>query len=76
MLLHEKRPYHDGSFPDDLGQWSEKPSLARPFHYTDGVTIWMAPVDLSPDDDFLGQRSGLEPDGVDDDSESDEDEGA
>lgn len=49
-LLHENEPYHDGN-----GHWAEKPSLDYPFHLSDGTSFWMSPVDLSPDDDFLGQ---------------------
>lgn len=59
-LLHEKAPYHDGTFT----LWSDKPTPVCPFHYSDGVTIWVSPDDLTPDDDFLEQ--GL-PDGGDSD---------
>lgn len=50
-MLHEGAPYHDGSF----ARWAKEPSADFPFHYLDGVTIWLSPVDLTPDDDFLGQ---------------------
>ncbi len=43
-------PFHDGSF----SRWSKEPSREFPFHYLDGVTIWLAPTDVNPDDDFLG----------------------
>jgi hypothetical protein len=53
---HEDKPFHDGSFTI----WSEKPSKLCPFHYSDGVTIWLSREDLTPDDDFLGNTpSGL-----------------
>ena len=49
--LHQdpESPYHDGSFKN----WSEKRTVEAPYHYGDGVNIWVAPVDLAPDDDFL-----------------------
>lgn len=50
-LQHEDAPYHNGSFL----RWAKKPSRDFPFHYLDGVTIWMSEVELSPDDDFLSQ---------------------
>ena len=46
--------YHDGTFPADLAQWSEKRTPDTPYGHRDGVTIWVAPTDLAPDDDFLG----------------------
>ena len=48
-LLHEERPFHDGSF----ARWSKERSWDYPFHYLDGVNIWLSPVELNPDDDFL-----------------------
>lgn len=48
-LLHEDKPFHDGTFTS----WSDKPSKAHPYHHGDGVTVWVAPVDLTPDDKFL-----------------------
>lgn len=51
--LHEKRPWHDGSFT----HWAEKPSDSHPYHHSHGVTIWVADQDLSPDDDFLAPAS-------------------
>lgn len=49
--LHEDKPFHDGTFR----LWSEKWSRLTPFHYSDGVTIWLSRDDLTPDDDFLNQ---------------------
>lgn len=48
--LHDKRPYHDGTF----SKWSEKRSLQYPYHYRDGVNLWIADTDLTPHDHFLG----------------------
>ena len=50
--LHKAAPYHDGSF----GSWSKEPDAAHPFHFRDGVTIWVAPVDVDPDNGFLEGR--------------------
>lgn len=51
--LHEERPFHDGTFPTDLNAWSDTRSSSHPYDFRDGVTIWVAAQDLSPDDDFL-----------------------
>ena len=51
--LHEKKPYHDGTFES----WSEKQSLKHPYHYSAGVRIWVAETDLAPHDHFLGGKS-------------------
>lgn len=48
--IHDKRPYHDGTFTS----WAEKASDSHPFHFNDGVTIYAAPVDENPHDHFLG----------------------
>lgn len=50
--IHENAPYHDGFFR----LWSENPSAITPFHYREGVTIWLSKEDLTPDDDFLAQK--------------------
>lgn len=46
--LHKDRPYHDGSFKN----WAEGRSRAHPFHYADGVSMWLADEDI-PGPDFL-----------------------
>lgn len=46
---HKDRPYHDGSFKS----WAKDRSRQHPYHFRDGVTVWVHDVDLSPDDDFL-----------------------
>lgn len=48
--LHKDEPYHDGSFE----QWSKTASADFPFHYSDGVSIYLAETDENPEDDFLG----------------------
>ena len=55
-LRHKDKPYHDGWFQS----WAEEPSASHPYRYDDGVSIWLASVDLSPDDDFLGQGSPVD----------------
>lgn len=52
--LHEDAPYHDGSFTS----WDKKRNAGHPFHRDEGVRIWVAPVDLSPDDHFLDESEG------------------
>ncbi len=49
--LHEEKPYHDGTF----SVWSEKATERTPFHFQDGVTVWLSQHDLTPDDNFLEQ---------------------
>lgn len=49
--LHQAKPYHDGTFT----RWSEDRSALFPFHYDDGVTIYLSRSDDTPDDDFLDQ---------------------
>lgn len=48
--LHNDQPWHDGTFT----LWADKRSDDYPFHYLDGVEIWVSPEDLTPEDDFLG----------------------
>src|SRR5690606_5235770 len=50
-LLHEERPYHDGT----MTLWSEKPSPSYPFHFSDGASIFLAEKDYGLGGDFLGQ---------------------
>lgn len=58
-LLHQEAPYHDGTFES----WSKEPSLSHPFRYDDGVRITLSRLDLTPDDDFLGQSRPEQADG-------------
>lgn len=46
---HEDAPYHNGHFT----QWSSTRSEEYPFHYRDGVHIWVSREDLTPEDDFI-----------------------
>lgn len=46
--LHEKRPYHDGTFTS----WAERRGPSHPFHYNAGVSIGVADEDLTPWDEF------------------------
>lgn len=55
--IHEDRPYHDGTFTD----FSEHRTLSTPYHYRDGVTVWVSEQDLTPDDNFLTQRAEVAP---------------
>lgn len=48
--LHKDLPYHDGRFRN----WSAEPSNLTPYHYRDGVTVWVATSDRDPHDHFLG----------------------
>ena len=50
-LMHKDKPFHDGWFTS----WAKEPSRSHPFHFEDGVSIWVSSVDLTPDDNFLGQ---------------------
>lgn len=57
--LHKDAPFHDGTFPDDPGDWSPTRTLDTPYHYSDGVVVWVSQYDLTPDDHFLGEpRTG------------------
>lgn len=64
QMLHEKKPYHDGTFK----RWVEDASLDYPFHAFDGVSFWLSPVDIPDDDDWLGQAQGLLAPGENDES--------
>lgn len=46
---HDEAPYHNGS---DAG-WSKKSTRKSPFHFRDGVQVWVSEHDLSPDDRFI-----------------------
>lgn len=48
--IHEDEPFHDGTFT----HWSATRSVDTPYHFGDGVSVWVSPQDLTPDDDFLG----------------------
>lgn len=46
--LHDKRPWHDGTFTD----WTEKPDSGHPYHLEHGVRIWVSETDLALGGDF------------------------
>lgn len=54
--LHEDAPFHDGTFPEDPADWSATRTTATPYHYLDGVSLWVSQHDLTPEDKFLGAR--------------------
>lgn len=54
--IHEKAPYHDGTFRI----WDKERTTITPFHYDEGVHLWLSREDLSPDDDFLEQGTRRE----------------
>ena len=47
--LHEDAPWHDGTFTS----WRKEPSASHPYHFQDGVTVFISTVDLAPGDNFL-----------------------
>ncbi len=59
--LHEDEQFHDGTFEN----WSTTRTRDFPYSYRDGVNVWVAKHDLTPDDDFLGHQSGHTSDGPD-----------
>ena len=60
--LHEDAPWHDGTFTS----WRKEPSASHPYRADDGVTIWVASVDLNPDDEFTTKRDASPVKGGDD----------
>lgn len=65
---HKQLKYHDGTFK----AWSAERSPQFPFHFNDGVRIWVSQENHTPDDKFLTNPDLLEPD---DEPEHDEQEG-
>lgn len=53
--IHEGREWHDGT--ETI--WAEEFSNLTPWHYRDGVTIYLAETDENPDDDFLDESTEL-----------------
>jgi hypothetical protein len=49
QALHEDAPYHDGSWR----AWSKERTAATPYHFLDGVSVYVSTVDDNPADDFL-----------------------
>lgn len=50
--LHKDAPYHDGTYQS----WAKEASDSHPYHFSDGVTIGVAPTDLNPGDEFTTDR--------------------
>lgn len=46
---HKAQPFHDGTFT----HWAKEYGPMTPFHYDDGVTVWVSEDNLTPDDDFI-----------------------
>lgn len=51
--LHKDRPYHDGT----ERSWAKEASRTHPYHFNDGVHVWVAVEDVNPDDQFLSDVS-------------------
>lgn len=51
--LHEARPFHDGSFMS----WSAERTRSHPYHFRDGVTVYVADEDAAPWDEFTTRES-------------------
>lgn len=51
-MLHEEKPFHDGSFT----VFMEKASEMTPFHVGDGLSFYMSERDDDPDDEFLTDK--------------------
>jgi hypothetical protein len=51
--LHEKRPWHDGTFTD----WAAEPSADHPYHYSYGTRIWVTGTDLGLGGNFTTQEN-------------------
>lgn len=63
---HKQLAYHDGTFK----HWDSQRSEEFPFHYKDGVRVWVSREDLTPEDHFLTHPDLLP---MDDDLEEGED---
>lgn len=63
--LHKDAPFHDGTFPDDISDWSPHRTEDTPYHFLDGVNLWVSLHDLSPGDHFLGGRRSDDDEGDD-----------
>lgn len=55
--MHEAKPFHDGKFTS----WVEKADDTHPYHFRDGVTIFVTAENLTPDDDFVTSRQSDRP---------------
>ena len=46
---HKDKPFHNGR---EKG-WAKSHSVKTPFHFRDGVRVWVSQHDLTPDDAFI-----------------------
>lgn len=46
---HEKKPFHDGTFHG----WSAERTPDAPFHFTDGVSLYVSEQEPAEGEDFL-----------------------
>jgi hypothetical protein len=53
--IHEDRPFHDGTEK----RWSKTSGPSFPYHFQDGVTIYVSETDLNPKDKFLKAGPGV-----------------
>lgn len=44
-LKHKDKPFHDGDFQS----WAKEPSNSHPYHFEDGVRVWVSRDDPGPD---------------------------
>lgn len=54
--LHEKRPWHDGTFTD----WADKQTASHPYHFRHGTRVWAAETDLGLGGDFTTRENPYE----------------
>jgi hypothetical protein len=54
--LHEKRPWHDGTFTD----WAAEPSADHPYHRDFGTRIWVTETDLGLGGNFTTRENPFE----------------
>lgn len=59
--LHEKLPFHDGTFES----WAKEASASHPYNFMDGVRLYVAETDVNPSDDFLSPQRATDPEGGD-----------
>lgn len=60
--LHEALQFHDGTFT----HWAKHAGPETPYHYRDGVTIWVSTVDLDPEATYFQRESDDQGEAVND----------
>lgn len=53
---HEKKSFHNGTFS---GVWSEHRTERTPYHFSDGVTLYVSEDEPDADQDFLRRRGSF-----------------